>query len=390
MSQHGSYAGRDDRSIASHSRTTTSLSVPRLSSNGRSRSRSGSVRAPSVASNGTARTPSHRSGSIIRGGDRSESPGRHHPLRSNRGSVTRERTESVSSDGTARPSKPRGRDRDTDSQAFDTESYTSGRKSYTSGQYNGYTRSHDDDQRSHRDRSAREIERLSERTESLNLRDPNHDRVAKWNKEVERETGGDRWNGDPTTGLRSVNGEGSNAPSSLYKGSHSGRDRGRPQSDADSYSRSDTSRKSYIPPPPGSFASGFLPDDTRSQSHDLALQEYRDDHAPHKTRSHTSRDFALEEYRSAHAPSESRSQRPRNPPPSYGRGTYVDGHHNIGSVDLRQTHMHKTTINGPDMSFMGGPSKKELRRMEKMREHERDMAMIDRGMVPPVRKGFWD
>ncbi|THV44836.1 hypothetical protein BGAL_0570g00030 [Botrytis galanthina] len=360
MSQHGSYAERDDRSIASHSRTANSLSMPRKredrgppiafnnrrpvdagsSSNGRSRSRSGSVRTPSVAPGRTARTPSHSSGSISRGGDRSDSSERHRPLRRNGGSVTNERSESVSSDGTVRLPKPRIRD--ADYQAFDKESYTSGRKSHTSEQYNGYTSSHDDDRRSHRDRSASELAGLSEQTESLNLRDPNHDRVAKWNKGVERETREDRWDGDPTTGLRSVNREGSNAPSSIYKG------------------RSDKSR-------------------------DFALEEYRDDRASHKTRSDTSRDFAFEEYRRAHAPSVSRSQRPRNPPPSYGGGTYVDGHHNIGSVDLRQTHMHKTTIHGPDMSFMNGPSKKELR---KMREHELEVEMIRHGMRP--RKGFWE
>ncbi|KAF7892077.1 hypothetical protein EAF00_008379 [Botryotinia globosa] len=373
---------RDNGSIAHYGRTVKDEGDDRISTT----SVRVKTRGPPISyynKYGNDETRSHRSRSISRGGD--ESPERHRPLQRKTGSHSgSKRAPSVSSDRTARPSIPRDRQNDTDSQAIDTQSYTSTRRSHTSRQYNGYTPSHHDNQRSHRGRSASELAGLSKQTESLSLGDPNHDRVARWSKGVEPETGGDWSDDDPTTELRSVNREGSNAPSSLYKKSNSGRDRERFQSDADRYSRSDTSRKSYIPPPPGSFTADFPPNDTRSQSHALALQQYRDDHAPRKARSHRSYD------NDGYASSVPRSHRPRNPSPSYGRDSYVDGHHNIGFVDLAQTHVNVTTINGPSGDFMGGPSKRELRRMEKEREYELDRAMIDRGMIPPPRKGFWD
>ncbi|KAF7941651.1 uncharacterized protein EAE97_006488 [Botrytis byssoidea] len=343
--------------------------------NGRSQSRNGSIRAPSVAFDGAARPASHRSESISGGGGRSYSPERHRPLQRKTGShYGSQRAPSVSSEKTARPPIPRARGRDTDPQASDIQSYTS-------GQHNGYTSSHHNDRRSQRGKSKSELAGLSEQTESLNLGDPNHDRVARWSKGVESGTGGDSSDDEPPTELRSVNREGSNAPSSLYERSNSGRDRERLRSD-DRYSRSDTSRKSYIPPPPGSFAADFPPNDTRSQSNALALQQCRDDHAPRKARSH--RPYDHDGYASSDAPSRApRSRQPyvapartsRNPPPPPHRGTYIE------RADYSQMYVthetHETHIHAPDLSFMNEPSKSEKKRI---RAHKLELERIRYGL----------
>ncbi|KAF5869183.1 uncharacterized protein Bfra_011726 [Botrytis fragariae] len=411
---------RDDRSITSYSTTSVRVTSKKggppismntrhnvnggLSSHGRSRSRSGSIRTLSEAPDATVRPLSHRSENLSRGDNRP--PERHHPLQRNRGSVTNERPESVSSDGTARPApKHRTHGRDTDSQEFDGDSYASGRKSHTSGKesYTSGRKSHtserysetsqhhepsagsgslyedhpkkghryapsDDGRQSrHTDRVARsESERttrpslddelLSKHTESLSLhpRDPTLERVAKWNEEVKRDTKEDRWDGDPKTGLRSVNrsvngedhyGKGSNPPShrGYPQSRHSERRYGQPKSDADSYSRSDTSRKSYIPPHPGSFAARYAPSETES--------------------------YTL-----------------RNSPPPYRRGPYDTGYQNFGVEDHSSTYV-TTNIGAPNVGFMDAPSKRQIREMMK---HQRDRAMIERGLPPPVEKGFWD
>lgn len=207
-------------------------------------------------------------------------------------------------------------------------------------------------------RSTRDMERLSEETGSLSIND--HMKVAKWNEEVKRDTKGDRWNGNPTSGLESDNGEdnyreGSNAPSH------------------DGYQESlHSERLSH----------------TSKQSRDRALEVYRDpDAQSYTSRSHHSSAAPSRSSQSHHsyASSAAPSRTSRNPPPPHSRGTYVE------RADYSRTHVtHETHIHGPGTGFMDGPTKRDLRRMEKMREHELDMAMIDRGMVPHVRKGFWD
>ncbi|TGO87559.1 hypothetical protein BPOR_0218g00050 [Botrytis porri] len=309
-----------------------------------------------------------------------------HRTRSRSGSI---RAPSVVSDATVRPPKHRAHERDTDSPAFGTESYTSGRRSHTSGQYSEPRQNHkpsarrgnlyEEDRKAGlnvyplgvKDRQSRsggsiapseserthrpslDDDKLSRQTASLNLHplDPTLERVAKWNEEVKHKIKENRRDGNPTTGLRSVNGEdhyreGSKAPShhEYPQSHHSGR-------------RSQASRPSYISPPPGSFASGFLPNDTRSQSNDLALKEYRSTHAPSSNRSHTS--YNHDRY----TPSETPFYTSRDSPPPRRRGTYVDGHHNVGIVDYTQ--MNVTNIHAPDMSFMNGPSKRQRREMRK-------------------------
>ncbi|TGO16971.1 hypothetical protein BTUL_0022g00730 [Botrytis tulipae] len=301
----------------------------RLSSNRRSGSRSGSIRAPSVAFDGAARPPSHRSGSISRGGDRSDSPERYRPPSHRSGSISRggdesperhrplqrktgshsgsKRAPSVSSDRTARPSKPRDRERDTDSQAIDTQSYTSGQQPKIMVPEEGRGSLYEEDWKAGRSvylrekprgriapseasdrtlKSAREMASLSEDTESLSLdpRDPPDVRVAKWNEKVKRDT-------NPTIGPRSVSsrdhyGEGSNAPSH---------------------------------------------------------QEYQESLRSERP-SHTSR---------SRQPYVAPSRTSRNPPPPPRRGTYVE------RADYSQMYVthetHETHIHAPDLSFMNEP-----------------------------------
>ncbi|KAF7916161.1 uncharacterized protein EAE98_010746 [Botrytis deweyae] len=182
------------------------------------------------------------------------------------------------------------------------------------------------------------------------------ERVAKWNEDVKRNTEEGILDGDPKTGLRSVNGEdhyreGSNVPShDEYQQSHHSE---RP---------SQTSRPSYIPPPPELYASAFHPSGNRSPFHDLALQAYCNNYAPSSNRTHISHS------RDSYAPSETPSQKPRNLPPPHRRGTYVGGHHNvggnhnIGAVDLRQMQVNVTNIEPPDMSLINGSSRRERRK----------------------------
>ncbi|KAF7950034.1 hypothetical protein EAE96_007337 [Botrytis aclada] len=369
---------RGNGSITSHSRreiiasdggSRTFVSVtskrregPPISMHARYSSNGGLSPHAGSESRGSIRAPSVTSRTLQRNGE------------SRHGSVTSKRSESVDSvdsDGTARPDPKHGtHGRDTD---LDRESYTSGRRSHASGRESHASdrrshasgrESHTSGRRSHAPSEASEhtlrsdVEELSKQAGSLNLgpQDAKHERVKRWNEQVNRDTKGDRWDGDPTTGLRSDSeedhhGEGTNAPSH-----HKYPKIREPRSHTSS---------SYVPPPPESYAARFPPSGTGSHtSKDLAFQEYRDTYAPSRNRTHKSRDLAPKEYHDTYDPYTS-----RNPPLSYGRGTYVDGHDNIGRVDNRSVYV--TQINGPDMSFMNEPSKGEKNRM---RKHELRMS----------------
>ncbi|TGO62332.1 hypothetical protein BCON_0020g00040 [Botryotinia convoluta] len=375
---------RDTGSITSHSRTDRNagdgristtvrvtskkgggppISMDRYGANGgfprsQSHSRSGSVRGSDVP-DPTARPPPPRSESRSRGSvNRSGPPESHrraffskqrivHKSESHHGSVTSKRPESVSSDRTARHSQTRHEPSVKRGSLYE-EDRKNGKSVYAPDV---------DKQRRPRDSiapseasnrtigSIHEMARLSERTRGLNLDPPDDNGLG----DLKSVAIGEDHNGqDP-----SVQSYHKSTPSHYQQSHHSEH-------------RSHTSKPSYNPAPPGSFASGFPPSGNRSHtSRDLALEEYRSTHAPSGNRSHTSRDLALEEYRSTHAPSGNRPYTSRNPPPSYGRGTYVDGHHNVGVVDLTQTHVNVTNIHAPDMSFMNGPSKREKREMRK-------------------------
>ncbi|TGO44354.1 hypothetical protein BOTNAR_0843g00030 [Botryotinia narcissicola] len=362
MSYQGSNAGRDEarsvshRSVGDDRISTTSVRVrtrntgPPISFNNKygkderlprsqSRSRDGSKRAPSVASERTARPPSHRSGSISRGALQRKT-GSHY------GS---QHTLSVASDRTARPPIPRARGRDTDSQAIDTQSYTSGqleskimvpeegrgslyeeewkagRSVYLREKPSGRIASSEASDRTLK--SAREMASLSEDTESLSLdpRDPPDVRVAKWNEKVKRDT--------LKIGPRSVNsidhyGEGSNAPShqEYQESLHSER-----------------------------------PSHTSKQSRDLALRSYRDPDAPSRT------SYSRQSDASSDAP----ARTSRNSPPPPHRGTYIK------RADYSQMYVthetHETHIHAPDLSFMNEPSKSEKKRI---RAHELELERI--------------